>query len=131
MKLKRSTTRYENKVTSTKYSWRIESSEIQVFFPSDVICIYSEKIDRVVADISEIDRIQLINVAGEVTNEYQTPSLNGYQFRGINRNNKSKAGISLLFFPTEESLRTEWNDMVQYELLYSKNPLGKKLGVYR
>ncbi len=131
MKIKRSTYKDGDKVTSTEYKWKSENGEVRVSFPSDVICVYSSSIDKIVAEIFATGTIQLIDTSGKITQEYEIPSMDGYQFRGINRNNKSKSGISLLFFPTKDELKTEWNDIEQYEFLLSKNPLGKKLGIYR
>jgi hypothetical protein len=131
MKIKRTTQKDGDKVISTEYTWKNENGEVHISFPSDVICIYSSSINKVVAEIFEARTIQLIDISGKVTDEYKIPSMDGYQFRGINRNNKSKSGISLLFFPTEDKLKTEWNDIEQYEFLTSENPLGEKIGIYR
>jgi len=61
----------------------------------------------------------------------EIPEIDGYQYRGLNNNLKSKTGLSLLYFPVAENVGNEWRDLEQFELLEGKNLLGKKLGIYR
>jgi len=112
-------------------SWIHNSENVSLSFPFEISALYSQTINRVIVEKYEIGKIAFYLLDGAIDCEVDIPSLEGYQFRGINKNNESKTGASLLFFPIEEDKGNQWRDIEQYELTTSNNPLGKYLDIYR
>lgn len=123
----------KNDLTSEydEVSWIYKSENISLAFPFEINAIYSDIINRVIVEKYQIGKIGFYLLDGAVDFEVEIPSLEGYQFRGISRNNNSKTGASLLFFPIEKDKGNQWRDIEQYELTTLKNPLGKYMDIYR
>jgi|SRR5690606_23533889 len=116
----------------TVLSWKVKAKSVSIRLPGDASAIYSEVIDRVVVEIYPDKKIYIYDSLGNYLCEYSIVDKEGYQFRGLNRNKKSKSGIALLYHPLRAGLGNEWNDTEQYEFILDElRPVGKKLDIYR
>lgn len=121
----------KNKDYKTIFKWLYQGEKIILNFSSMARYIYVEEKKEVFVTVYASRTVYRYKLNGDLHEEYIIPEMNGYQYRGINRNFKSKLGISLLFFPVDEKSGNEWRDIEQYELLSGSNPLGDFIDIYR
>ena len=125
-------TKFINQYDPVAVSWNNKGDVVLLEFSVVITALYSEILKQVVVELYEDNKINFYDSDGVLTSSEIIPRLDGYQFRGINKNLNSKTGISLLFNPVSDSVGNEWRDVEQYELDFkAKNFLGKKLGIYR
>ncbi len=79
----------------------------------------------------EEGKIGIYTPSGKIEVEIVIPKMEGYQFKGINKNNESVSGVSLLFFPVALGKGNKWRGIEQYELKLENDSLGKYLNIYR
>jgi hypothetical protein len=111
--------------------WENSGEEVRLEFPYEISAVYADKIKKVAVEKFEIDKIGFYKLNGQLDFDADIPSVDGYKFRGIKKNHKSKTGASLLFYPAESRKGNQWGDIEQYELLADSNCLGKYLNIYR
>src|SRR6187551_1081748 len=128
MKINREFVRKGNE-RHTTLSWYHEGDLILVTFDYDVSGLYSDKLNKIVVDIYEEKKIFLYGVAGNCEAEYVIPEMKGYQFRGLNKSNESKTGVSLLYHPFEDGVGNQWGDTEQYEFFLDADQKMKMLGI--
>lgn len=116
----------------TVLSWKVNAENISIKLLGDASAVYSELIDSIAVEIYSEKKIHLYDSLGNYLSEYPIVDKDGYQFRGLNRNKKSKSGIALLYHPLRAGLGNEWNDTEQYEFILDElGPVGEKLDIYR
>jgi hypothetical protein len=120
-----------NRVVATSLDWVNQDKNVGIKLDFDAHAIYSEKLNEIAIENYQKKNILFYSELGKLIREIPLPCLEGHSSRGLNKNNESKSGISLIFFPTDESKKTKWDDMVQYELLLEKPFVGKYLNIYR
>ncbi len=76
-------------------------------------------------------KIYLFNDSGSKLKEIPIDKKLGYSYRGMKKNHLSSSGVAVLFFPEDNSLGNQWNDIEQYEIDLAQGAIGKYLGVYR
>lgn len=111
--------------------WESKGTIITLEFPYEISAKYADKIQRVIIEKYSTNKIGFHTENGTLEFDADIPSLDGYKFRGINKNLTSASGVALLFFPAEPASGNKWRDVEQYELIESNNCLGKYLGIYR
>jgi hypothetical protein len=125
-------TKYVNKYDPVSVSWSHEGKAIDIDFMHTISALFSDKLKCVVVEIYDEGIINFYSLSGVLVSSEPLPHIQGYQFRGMNRNSGSKTGIAFLFNPVDESVGNEWRDIEQYELTDKpKCRLGKKLGIFR
>ena len=113
-------------------SWFFEEKNISLDFSVEISAIYSEKLEQVVVELYDLGKLYFYSVDGTLNCEVGIPKLPKYQYRGLNKNNKSKSGICILFHPIDESVGNEWRDTEQYEMVMGiPIVVGDKLDIYR
>lgn len=129
--MKTSYTKFVNEYDPISVTWEHNHNNILLEFSEPINAIYSEKIERVAVEIL-CKHISFYKLNGNLDFSVPCPHMEKYQYRGLNKNNHSKTGISLLFHPTERPTGNEWQDIEQYEMEFnSRNLFGKYLGIYR
>lgn len=124
-------TKFLNEYDPISATWEYNHSNVLLEFSELINAIYSERIERVAVEIL-CKHISFYKLNGSLDFSVPCPGMDKYQYRGLNKNNHSRTGISLLFHPTERSIGNEWQDMEQYEMEFnSPNLVGKYLGIYR
>lgn len=125
-------TKHVNTYDPVSVAWQHESKKYELDFDEPISALYSEPMEQVIVEVYGENKLNFYSLNGELVFSEKLPELSGYQFRGINKNLKSKTGISFLFHPSDEGMGNEWGDTEQYELLAKPgHRLGKKLGIYR
>ncbi|WP_297533657.1 hypothetical protein [Thalassolituus sp.] len=129
------------KITYPKYSddydpisvaWSYDESEVEIDFYKPISAVFSESMNKVVVEVFDDGVINFYDLNGILSNSFSIPELDGYKYRGINKNLKSKTGVSLLFYPVRKDVGSEWRDIEQYELVpVEETLLGSYLGIYR
>ncbi len=121
----------EGKNVSTTLSWEFEGRIITLEFSTIARAVYSSVTRRVYVSEYIKSLIYVYSRDGILVNTYKIPKNPGYQFRGLNKNDKSETGVSLLYVPVESGKGNEWGDIEQYEFLNADVPLGKFIDIYR
>ncbi|MFT3930597.1 MAG: hypothetical protein QM709_09925 [Spongiibacteraceae bacterium] len=125
-------TKFLNTYDPVSVSWDYQGRTVQVDFPSVISALRSDKLNCVVIEIYEEGKLNFYALTGDLVSSEALPYLQGYQFRGINKNKESKTGISILFNPVDDSVGNKWRDIEQYELTDKPGfRLGRSLGIYR
>lgn len=112
-------------------SWVHDGNDVVLDFPFEIHAIYSARLNRIVVEMFGRKKIGFYKASGELDVEVAIPDIEDYQFRGINKNNKSVSGVSLLFLPLVPRRSNEWGDIEQYELKIENESLGRYLDIYR
>lgn len=125
-------TKYGKQYDPIAFSWLYDGCTRELDFNYSISALYSEKIDSIVVEIYEENKLNFYSPKGELLSSESIPRKEDFQFRGINKNLKSKTGISFLFHPLKKSEKNKWGDTEQYEMLKPPNHrLGKFLNIYR
>lgn len=130
MKIKRVLVK-EHGLTSTTLSWVHNGKLVEKYFLFDASAVFSQKMNLVFVEAYADMEVQLLNLDGDFVGKYEIVPLEGYSFRGLNKNTNSKTGVSLLYHPCDVKLGNCWNDTEQYEFVMGDNTLGKFLDIYR
>ena len=110
----------------------MHGDEIQSLdFPFEIYAAFSEPTDRIVVEKFSLGKIGFYLPCGTLDVDVDIPTVKGFEYRGINRNNDSRSGLSLLYSPADVDKGNQWRDIEQYELLKSPVCLGNLLGIYR
>jgi len=112
-------------------SWVYLDKKVCLNFDCEVYAVHASKIDRVVVEKCEDNKICFFKLNGEMDFESDIPCIEGYKYRGINKNIESKTGVSLLFYPVGQGKGNAWGDIEQYELIASSDCLGGFIDIYR
>ncbi|MCX2781345.1 hypothetical protein [Microbulbifer thermotolerans] len=120
-----------NRTVATTVNWENGEKKVSITIDSDVSGLFSEELNQIVIEDYSARKILFYSKDGRLQHDIPLPTLEGYSFRGLNKNNTTKTGISLIFNPETKEHETTWNDMVQYELLINPPYIGKFLGIYR
>ena len=124
--------KFVNEYDPVSVGWNLAGKDILLEFSQPNTAVFSEKLGKVVVEIYDENKLNFYDANGTLEFSSFLPSLDNYQYRGINRNIESKTAISFLFHPVAQSVGNKWRDTEQYELdLQCINFLGKKLGIYR
>ncbi|WP_299490913.1 hypothetical protein [uncultured Shewanella sp.] len=115
----------------TSISWDSADKKVEIEFPVLARCCYSKKMNKIFASLYQERQIYLYDLDGGLYTKLLIPIKDGYQYMGLNANEKSTTGIALLYAPSESQYGNEWGDYEQYELLQSKAALGKFIDIYR
>ncbi|WP_028865910.1 hypothetical protein [Psychromonas aquimarina] len=121
----------KGKDAETTISWLCNEVKISKHFSSTARYIFVESDEVLFVAVYKERKIHAYNLEGSLIGSYSIPLKEGYQYRGINLNHKSKSGISLLYFPIEDGYGNKWGDIEQYEFICSETPLGVFLNIYR
>ena len=121
----------EGRNQATTLKWLYQGKEVVLRFLSKTRYIYVEERNEVFASEGLKRKIYRYRLDGTLLGDYTIPDMNGYQYRGINRNPHSKLGISLLFFPLDDKFGNEWQDIEQYDFVPALNPIGDFIDIYR
>lgn len=131
MKINHSFKKDGNRTVATTVTWEHGGKKVSITIDSDVSGLFSEELNQIVIEDYPVRKILFYSKGGILQYDIPLPILEGYSFRGLNKNNASKTGISLIFNPESKEHKTTWDDMVQYELLINPPYIGKFLGIYR
>jgi hypothetical protein len=130
MKIKRVFSR-ENDKSKTWLTWQYDGMSVELELDYDAIGVFSESMQLIFIEAYEKKKIFSYNLNGTLSDSYNICAKKGYEFRGLNKNNKSATGISLLYHPNSRDTGNEWNDTEQYELVLEENTIGPFLDIYR
>lgn len=130
MKIKRVFSR-ENGKSKTWLTWQYDGISVELELDYDASCVFSESMQLIFIEAYEKKKIFSYNLNGTLSDSYNICAKKGYEFRGLNKNNKSASGVSLLYHPSSSDTGNEWNDIEQYELLLEENTIGPFLDIYR
>lgn len=111
--------------------WECSGGGVRLSFPFEVNAIYASKISRVIVEKYEQGKVGFYQLDGALEFDSEIPKIEGYRFRGINKNSESKTGVSLLFYPSDPGKGNQWRDIEQYELVADLKCLGRYLNIYR
>ena len=124
--------KFVNEYDPVCVGWKYAGKDVLLQFSQPITAVFSEKIGKVVVEIYSENKLNFYNINGKLECSNFLPTLENYQFRGINKSIESKTGISFLFHPISQSVGNKWRDTEQYEMdLECVYFLGKKLGIYR
>ncbi|MDP5134776.1 hypothetical protein ORJ04_02310 [Rheinheimera baltica] len=130
MKIKRVFSR-ENSKSKTLLTWQHNGKSVELELDNDANGVFSESMQLIFIDAYEHNKIFSYHLNGTPSDSYNICAKEGYEFRGLNKNNKAASGISLLYHPSSSDTGNEWNDTEQYELLFEENTIGPFLDIYR
>lgn len=130
MKIKRVFSR-ENGKSKTWLTWQYDGMSVELELDYDASGIFSESMQLIFIEAYEKKKIFSYNLNGTLSDSYNICAKKGYEFRGLNKSNKSATGISLLYHPSSSGTGNEWNDTEQYELVLEENTIGPFLDIYR
>ena len=124
---------YDDDYNPQAISWVFNEKKVSIDFPFAISAVFAEPIEKIIIEVYQENELHFYNLDGELAFKTEIPVKTGYKFKGLNKNKKSKSGISLLFHPREQSDGNTWDDTEQYELKLNDNEdlLGEKLGIYR
>lgn len=112
--------------------WTHENKNVLLEFSELITAVFSAKLNRVIIALYSENKLFFYYLNGELELSARLPTIDLYQYRGINKNLESKTGVSFLFHPVADSVGNKWRDAEQYELdIKCSDFLGKKLGIYR
>lgn len=131
MRVDHTFTKDGRRVVSTTLTWLFHGGSVSVEVEDDAHAFYSDKLEKIVVELFRHKKIAFYSESGDFSFDIPMPSLDGYSFWGLNKNFDSVIGVSVIFNPEAEGKKTEWNDMVQYELLTTAPYVGKYLYIYR
>ena len=130
MKIKRVFSRDNGKV-KTLFTWQHSGDFVELELDYDASAVFSESMQLIFVEAFEKNKIFSFDLRGILKDSYDIPIKDGYKFRGLNKNNKSSSGISLLYHPYRDDKGNEWNDTEQYEFILKDDILGPFLDIYR
>ncbi|WP_299011519.1 hypothetical protein [uncultured Shewanella sp.] len=115
----------------TSISWDSVDKKVEIEFSVLARCCYSKKMNKVFASLYQERQVYLYDHDGNLYTKLPIPIKNGYQYMGLNANEKSSTGIALLYAPIKSQYGNEWGEYEQYELLQSEDSLGRFIDIYR
>jgi len=130
MKIKRVFSR-DNGKAKTTFTWQHGAELEELELDYDASAVFSESMQLIFVEAFEKNKIFCFDLRGKLKYSYDIPIKDGYKFRGLNKNNKSSSGISLLYHPHTDEKGNEWNDTEQYEFILEDNIIGPLLDIYR
>lgn len=132
MTMKIEYTKHINTYDPVAVAWNYDGKRIELAFETPISALYSESLKNVVVEIYGENRLNFYGVDGALQGSEPIPTVEHYQFRGLNKSIESETGISLLFHPLDETVGNQWRDTEQFEMGKSKqNRIGRKLGIFR
>lgn len=130
MKIKRVFSR-DNGKAKTLFTWQHSGEFVELELDYDASAVFSESMQLIFVEAFEKNKIFSFDLRGILKDSYDIPIKDGYNFRGLNKNNESSSGISLLYHPYRGDKGNEWNDTEQYEFILKDDILGPFLDIYR
>ena len=121
----------QGREASTTLSWRWSGGNVSLEFETIARPVFSEVVEKIYVSEYLKSSIYIFAKSGELVRTIEIPTIDGYQYRGLNKNKKSKNGIALLYVPVDEGRGNEWRDIEQYELNDESPNLGSFLDIYR
>jgi len=130
--LKINYSKYSDDYNPVAISWEYLGKTIELGFDEPICAIFSEKTRQVVVEIFSRKRLEFYSQEGFLDSSEETPSKEGFSYRGISKNKKTETGLVFLFHPEKGCEINEWGDTAQYELTSTVNDrLGDFVGIYR
>jgi len=113
-------------------AWDCNGKRVELIFEVPISALYSEPLANVVVEIYGENKLNFYGLDGALQESEAIPTIEHYQFRGLNKSVESETGISLLFHPADETVGNQWRDTEQFEMgKNKKNRVGRNLGVFR
>lgn len=121
----------EGKTANMSLYWSFGDKKVAIYFSSLVGYVYSKKTGKIYVSEYGKSSIYFYSKDGSLLKTIKIPQKNGFQYRGLNRNEKSPSGVSLLYFPVNDEVGNKWGDIEQYELLEANPYVGGFINIYR